>query len=129
MSYSVAFQATVPNLLRTRFTAALSSAFSGRVYWQKPPQQPVLPYCVIQMQTDGKRDDYVNANGWNGFVTFKVMDDDQDDTDTKLATLPALLQGLTALTVVPAKPLTLPPEEYPDYLLFTSAFVADVTLN
>ena len=129
MSYSIAFQATVPNLLRTRITAALSSAFSGRVYWQKPPQEPTLPYCVVQMQNDGRRDDYVNANGWTGLVTIKVMDNDQDAADTKLATLPALLQGLTGLTIVPGRPLTLPPEEYPDYLLFTSAFVADVTLN
>ncbi|MBK9944213.1 MAG: hypothetical protein IPP13_21645 [Kouleothrix sp.] len=134
MTIDVAYQTKVVPRLRMLLIATLSSTFSGRVYWESPPQEAVLPFCVVQSQDGGgRRSDYVGEQGWSGLITIRVLDDDQGDADTLLQSLPSLLQGLNSagqsLTFTPGRPLTVPPEEYPDMFIFTAALIGEATLS
>jgi hypothetical protein len=134
VSYDIAFQASVIPTIRALVSSALSTLFSGRVYWQLAPQEAQLPYCVFQSQDrGGRRDDDIGANGWVGLLTLRVLDDDQDDADALLAQLPALLQELSGLgrtfSLTPAQPLAIPPEQYPDRFIYTAALIGEAHLS
>lgn len=134
MSYDVSFQTSVWPLLRDAIEAALATPFLNQVYWQLAPQDADYPLCVFQSQdAGGKRADTIGANGWEGLVTFRVMSPDPDEADTKLAAIPALLQGLSAggysLTVTPDRPLTVPPETTALGYLYTAAVICRCNLS
>lgn len=134
MSYDIAFQATALPRVREAIVAALTSTFSGRVYWQVAPHDAEYPLCVFHSQDrGGKRSDYIGENGWTGLVTFRVMSDDPDEADDTLASVPALLQGQSvdgyALTVVPDRPIDYPPESTADGDVFTAAFIAAINIS
>ena len=134
MTYDTAFQTKAVPLLRAAIVSALTATFSGRVYWQIAPQDASYPLCVFQVQDGGgRRIDSVGENGWQGLVTVRVLSDDPDEADDTLALLPDLLQGLTAgdyrLTVVPDRPLVVPPELTPAGAVYTAAVVCSISLT
>lgn len=134
MSYDIAFQTQALVLVRQALVEALTEIFAGRIYWQVAPQDATYPLCIFQSQDGGgRRDDYVGENGWSGQITLRVLSDDPDEADTTLALLPALLQGQSiggySLTIVPDRPLTIPPELTPEGAVYTAAVICTITIT
>lgn len=134
MSYDIAFQTQALVLIRQALVAVLADTFDGRVYWQFAPQDAAYPLCVFQSQDGGgRRDDYVGENGWTGQITLRVLSDDPDEADTTLALLPPLLQNQSvegySLTVVPDRPLAIPPEMMPEGAVYTAAVICTIIIT
>lgn len=73
--YDKTFQARVWPIIMDLMDDTIAPVFDGKLAYKVPISLTDFPNGVYQSQDGGgKNDDYINQNGWQGFVTIRSID-------------------------------------------------------
>lgn len=134
MALDETFQASIFPVLVEAFDVHLSSVYSGKMYAFTASPTSTFPKCVYQSQDGGgKSNDFIDANGWKGLITFRSIHTTLSGAMYKLKELSSLFSTVTVsgytLSIRSRNPLPLPVEKYNGEDLYTIALVAEIEIH
>ena len=135
MPYDHSFQAKIMSALQQGLAQTLGPVYSGRVYSVTAPPTATFPLLIYQQQDIfGQRTDFLDQNGWTGFMAFRSIDTTQSGAMNKLLSAVQALQGLTTMSGGYSVQITLrTPQQFPierssAQTYYTAAVLADVEI-
>lgn len=85
MAYQQTFIAQVWPMIKLAMET-VAPIYDGRVYSIVPPRNTSFPALSFQSQDlGGNNDDTIGNNGWNGVITIKSIDSNEENAHNKLA--------------------------------------------